>query len=174
MRWPIAHAAAKTREPVSEGLVALMEPFVDTVVVCTMTALVIVVSGVYVDGNGMEGVELTSRAFASGISWFPYVLSVAVILFAFSTMISWSYYGERAFSYLFGEGKATGVAFKIGYCFLIAVGASASLDNVIALTDAMIFAMAIPNIIGLYILAPGLKRDVAAYMNKMASKMQKK
>lgn len=166
----IAHAAAKTDCAVSQGLVAMLGPFIDTIVICTMTALVIVVSGAYIDGNGMEGVELTSRAFGSAISWFPYVLAVAVLLFAFSTMISWSYYGSRAFAYLFGDSKDADLSFKMGYCALITVGASADLGNVINLTDAMIFAMAIPNIVGLYILAPGLKRDLNAYIQKIKLK----
>jgi len=163
----IAHAAAKTDNAVSQGLVAMLGPFIDTVIICTMTALVIVVSGVYVEGGGMEGVELTSRAFESAFSWFPYVLTLAVILFAFSTMIAWSYYGVKAFTYLFGESVKSEMSFKILFCLFVIVGASAKLGNVINFTDAMIFAMAVPNIVGLYLLAPGLKRDLLAYCKQI-------
>ena len=131
-----------------------------------MTALVIVVTGAYQTSDGMEGVELTSRAFASGISWFPYILGVAVILFAFSTMISWSYYGLKSFTYLFGEGKNKELIYKSFFCILIILGSAANLKNVIDFTDAMIFAMSIPNIIALYILAPSLKKDLQEYRKK--------
>ena len=164
----IAHAAVKTDSHISQGVVAMLGPFIDTVVICTMTALVIVISGVYVEGNGMEGVELTSRAFASVFSWFPYVLTIAVVLFAFSTMIAWSYYGLKAFTYLFGENNTSEMIYKIMFCFFVVIGSAAELGNVINFTDAMIFAMAIPNIIGLYILAPELKRDLRSYLDEVA------
>ena len=161
----IAHSAVRTKEPVTEGVVSLLEPFIDTVVICTMTALVIIITGVltvdpdtglYVVGEngrietvgGVSGVELTSRAFAQGLRWFPYVLAVAVVLFAFSTMISWSYYGLKAWTYLFGEGKTKELIFKLMFCFFVVVGAAASLGAVIDFSDAMIFAMAMVNIIG--------------------------
>lgn len=160
---PIAHATAQTKIPVSQGVVAMLEPFIDTIVICTITALVIVVTGSYNHGGDMEGVELTSRAFASAFSWFPYVLGVAVILFAFSTMIAWSYYGLKAFTYLFGENEVLAVVYKLCFCLVIILGAAANLTNVIGFTDAMIFAMALPNVIGLYVLAPGLKKDLQAY-----------
>ncbi len=163
----IAHAAAQTDSAVSQGFVAMLGPFIDTVVICTMTALVIVVSGVYVDGAGMEGVALTSRAFETAFPWFPYLLALAVFLFAFSTMIAWSYYGVKAFTYIFGESTASETVFKLVFCAFTVIGASAQLGTVIDFTDAMIFAMAVPNIIGLYFLAPGLKRDVQAYAKEL-------
>lgn len=182
---PIAHSAVKTKEPVSEGLVALLEPFIDTVVICTMTALVIIMTGVlqvdpatglYVwnaeagriatEGN-LTGVELTSAAFASSFSWFPYVLAVAVILFAFSTLISWSYYGLKAWTYLFGEGRAREITFNVVYCLVVVVGAAMNLSHVIDFADAAIFSMALINITGLYILMPEVKRELASYMARL-------
>ena len=182
----IAHSAVRTKEPVTEGVVSLLEPFIDTVVICTMTALVISISGVlqvdpatglYVvgaDGNiategGLTGVELTSAAFAEGISWFPYVLALAVVLFAFSTMISWSYYGLKAWTYLFGEGKTKELAFKLLFCFFVVVGAAAQLGAVIDFSDAMIFAMAVVNIVALYMLMPIVKREVTSYFARLKS-----
>ena len=159
---PMAHAAVKTDKPASEGLVALLEPFVDTVIVCTMTALVIIITGAY-QGDA-EGVAVTSEAFGSVISWFPDILAVAVILFAFSTMISWSYYGEQAAIYLFGNKKAIILGYKIFFCLCAIVGPAASLTNILNLSDAMFFAMVIPNLIGLYILLPVVKREVADFI----------
>ncbi|MDX2305868.1 MAG: alanine/glycine:cation symporter family protein [Microscillaceae bacterium] len=164
----IAHAAAKTNEPISEGIVALLEPFIDTVIICTMTALVIVVTGTYEPGAS-EGVELTSRAFASVISWFPVVLSVAVMLFALSTMISWSYYGLKAWTYLFGENKIADYSYKFIFCFFVVMGSSMSLDKVFNFGDAMIFAMCFPNILGMYFLAPEIRQDLREYMRKVRS-----
>lgn len=230
---PIAHSAVKTHEPASEGFVALLEPFVDTVVVCTMTALVIVITGTWqvsaevnaagadlvkapgssevvrklevgqyvhtrnstgdhveviglvsgtdhsvekVDGwlakssvTSRAGVPVTSMAFASVISWFPVILTIAVILFAFSTMISWSYYGQQGVMYLFsflGEDKINIpiVIYKVIFCLLIIVGASASLDNILMLSDAMVFAMVLPNLIGVYFLLPVIKRETNQFL----------
>ena len=165
----IAHSAVKTKHPASEGLVALLEPFIDTVVVCTMTALVIVITNF--DGAIMtygvkspDGVQATSAAFASTFSWFPYVLALAVILFAFSTMISWSYYGYQAWSYLFGRSKAAEYLYKFLFCVFVVIGASASLGAVIDFSDAMIFAMLFPNMIGLFLLAPVVKKEFNRYM----------
>ncbi|GJL84676.1 MAG: alanine glycine permease [Micavibrio sp.] len=163
----IAHAAAKTNEPVSQGFVGMLGPFIDTVIICMVTALVITVTGAYESGSGMEGVELTSRAFESGISWFPYVLCLTVFLFAYSTMIAWSYYGVKSFAFLFGEHEWVGNVFKVIFLLFIVVGASASLDAVILFTDAGVFAMTIPNIIGLYFLAPEIKRDVKDYITRI-------
>ncbi|ANT65690.1 MULTISPECIES: alanine/glycine:cation symporter family protein [Prosthecochloris] len=163
---PIAHSAVKTSEPVTEGLVALLEPFLDTVVICTMTALVIVISGLYVS-QGVDGIALTSSAFAQSVSWFPSILSIAVLLFAFSTMISWSYYGLKAWTYMFGEGRAADLAYKLIFCGFIVIGAAMNLGTVIDFTDAMIFAMSFPNIIGLYLLAPGVKRDLDDYFARL-------
>ena len=230
---PIAHSAVKTHEPASEGFVALLEPFVDTVVVCTMTALVLIVTGTWqvsaevkpgganlvaapgsteivrrlepgqflhtrkasgdqaeviglvsVKGEEFEklggwvekseissraGVPVTSMAFASVISWFPVLLSIAVFLFAFSTMISWSYYGQQGVMYLFsflGEDKIhiPVIVYKVVFCLLIIVGASASLDNILMLSDAMVFAMVVPNLIGVYFLLPVIKRETERFL----------
>jgi alanine or glycine:cation symporter, AGCS family len=160
----IAHSAVKTTEPVSQGIVGMLGPFIDTVVICMITALVIVISGAYLEGDGMEGVALTSRAFAAGISWFPYVLAVTVFLFAYSTMISWSYYGLKCATYLFGEDDRVEAVYKIIFCLFIVVGASADLSNIILFTDSMVLAMSVPNIIGLYMLAPEIKRDLNSYI----------
>jgi AGCS family alanine or glycine:cation symporter len=230
---PIAHAAVKTNEPASEGFVALLEPFVDTVVVCTMSALVLVITGTWqisaevnpagadlikapastelvqklepgqylhtrkTEGDHVEviglvngafqetekitgwvaksavtsktGVPVTSLAFASVLSWFPVLLSLAVFLFAFSTMISWSYYGQQGVMYLFsflGEDRIhlPVIVYKVVFCLLIIVGASASLDNILMLSDAMVFAMLVPNLIGLYLLLPVIKRETVKYL----------
>jgi alanine or glycine:cation symporter, AGCS family len=166
----IAHSAVKTDKPVSQGLVGMLGPFIDTVIICMITALVIVISGTYVEGNGMEGIALTSRAFASGISWFPYVLSITVFLFAYSTMISWSYYGLKCTTYLFGEDDKVEAVYKVLYCSFIVIGASAELSNIILFTDSMVLAMAIPNIIGLYLLAPEIKEDLQVYVQRFVEK----
>ncbi|MEM7697831.1 MAG: alanine/glycine:cation symporter family protein [Verrucomicrobiota bacterium] len=230
---PIAHSAVKTKRPASEGFVALLEPFVDTVVVCTMTALVIVITGTWrvnsevttesanllqapgsaevlqpletgqfvqtrdVEGEFTEvvalvssdayeasevsgwvasenladrkGVTVTSKAFGSVLPWFPVLLTLAVVLFAFSTMISWSYYGEQGVSYLASPLGETGVKvsvliYKVVFCFLIVIGAVASLNNVLGISDAMIFAMVIPNLVGLYFLLPVIRKETDSYL----------
>ena len=169
----IAHSAVKTNHAASEGLVALLEPFIDTVVVCTMTALVLIITGsISGDNSGMndaQAILLTSGAFESAISWFPYVLAVAVVLFAFSTMISWSYYGFQAWSYLFGRSKVTEYTYKILFCIFVVIGAAASLGSVIGFSDAMIFAMMVPNMIGLVILAPKVKEELTKYLAAIKS-----
>ncbi|MFK7766634.1 MAG: alanine/glycine:cation symporter family protein [Mariniblastus sp.] len=168
----IAHSAVKTKHPASEGLVALLEPFIDTVVVCTMTALVIVISnfdgevmsyGTKV-GNDAQAVVATSGAFAATISWFPWVLMVAVVLFAFSTMISWSYYGYQAWSYLFGRSKTQEYVYKALFCAFVVIGAAASMESVVGFSDAMIFSMLVPNMIGLFFLAPRVKQELEKYL----------
>lgn len=164
----IAHSAVRTDEPISEGVVALLEPFIDTVVVCTMTALVIIITG-SIDPNETEGVSLTSRAFASTISWFPYILLLAVILFALSTMISWSYYGLKSWTYLFGESKFNDIVYKVIFCVFIITGSVLPLTSVFYFSDAMIFAMAFPNVLGLYILAPEINRDLKSYLARVKS-----
>lgn len=182
----IAHSAVRTKEPVTEGFVALLEPFIDTVVICTMTALVIIISGqlltdpetgLYIineagqvtTATGATGVGLTSAAFGSAVSWFPYVLVVAVVLFAFSTMLSWSYYGLKAWTYMFGEGQTQELIFKTIFCIFIVIGAAASLDPVIDFSDAAIFAMAVVNIFGLYFLMPIVKRELDSYLRRLKS-----
>ena len=165
----IAHSAVKTNYPASEGLVALLEPFVDTVVVCTMTALVLIITNI--DGGlmtyGVEvpnGAEATLNAFTSVIPWFNYVLGIAVLLFAFSTMISWSYYGYQSWAYLFGRAKSTEYIYKAIFCVFVIIGAASSLQAVIDFSDAMIFAMLFPNMIGLFILAPRVRHELNRYL----------
>lgn len=170
----IAHSAVKTKYAASEGLVALLEPFIDTVVVCTMTALVLVITGNVTAANAglndADAILLTSGAFESVISWFPYVLTVAVVLFAFSTMISWSYYGYQGWAYLFGRTKKVEYIYKVLFCLFVIVGASISLGSVIGFSDAMIFAMMVPNMIGLVILAPRVKEELNKYMKAIKAK----
>ena len=175
----IAHSAAKTDEPVSEGIVALLEPFIDTVVICTMTALVIVITdygqfdAVTVLGNAKAGsldaIGLTSSSFEQSISWFPTVLSLAVILFALSTMISWSYYGLKAWTYLFGETKAADLSYKAIFCLFVIVGSAISAKSVFDFGDAMIFAMCFPNVLGLYFLAGEVDGDLSDYLSRVKS-----
>lgn len=165
----IAHSAVQTKHPVTEGYVALLEPFIDTVVICTMTSLVITITGSWVAGDGVTGIALTSKAFEASFSGFGYVLAIAAVLFAFSTMISWSYYGLKAWTYMFGEGQAKEIVFKVIFCIFVVIGSSMSLGPVIDFSDAMIFAMAIANIIGLYMLMPKVKAMVADYHKKLAS-----
>lgn len=162
---PIVHAAVKTNEPVTEGFVGLLEPFIDTVVICTMTALVILTT-VYepsLVGADVQGVELTSQAFAENISWSVVPLSFVAILFAFSTMISWSYYGLKGWTYIFGESRSAELVFKAIFCVFVALGCMLQLDAVLDFSDAMVFLVALPNIIGLYVLAPTIKRALKDY-----------
>ena len=175
----IAHSAAKTDEPISEGLVSLLEPFIDTVVICTMTALVIVISDygdftateVFINNRAgeLDAISLTSSSFSQTISWFPPVLSAAVILFALSTMISWSYYGLKAWTYLFGESKRTETIYKAVFLVFVVVGSAISAKQVFDFGDAMIFAMCFPNVLGLYFLAPELLRDLRDYRRRVKS-----
>jgi AGCS family alanine or glycine:cation symporter len=181
----IAHSAVRTNEPVTEGFVSLLEPFIDTVVICTMTAVVVVMSGVlqidsqtglYIwdneagriatEGN-LSGVALTSLAYSKAFSWFPYVLALAVILFAFSTMISWSYYGVKAWTYLFGEGKRNEITFNTLFCVFVIIGSAMNLGAVIDFADAAIFAMALINITGLYILMPVVKLEMNSFLHRV-------
>ncbi|MEL4308141.1 amino acid carrier protein [Joostella sp. CR20] len=162
----IAHSAAKTNHPPSEGFVALLEPFIDTVVVCTLTALVLIFTGMH-EREGIAGAQLTSDAFGSVISWFPYVLAAAVFLFAFSTMISWSYYGMRAWTFLFGKSRRTEIVYKIFFMVFVVIGASVSLGAVLDFSDMMILAMSFPNIIGLYIMSGEVREDLREYFRKL-------
>jgi len=160
----IAHAAAKTDQPVSQGFVGMLGPFIDTIIICLTTALVIVISGAYHESDGIEGVKLTSRALESSINGASYVLTLVVLLFAYSTMITWYYYGEKCLTYLCGENDRMVMVFKIVFCSFIVVGVSMKdLGNVMNVTDSMVFIMAIPNVIGLYVLAPEIRRDLKAY-----------
>lgn len=172
----IAHSAVRTKYPASEGLVALLEPFVDTVVVCTMTAVVLIITGyVNPENAGLadaDAILLTSDAFGSVISWFPYMLTLAVVLFAFSTMISWSYYGYQAWAYLFGRTTKTEYTYKILFCIFVVVGSAASLGNVIGFSDAMIFSMLVPNMVGIVLLAPKVKKEFSKYMDAIKLKRE--
>ncbi len=161
----IAHSAVKTKYAASEGIVALLEPFIDTVVVCTMTALVIIVTGNYINPDGLNGVDLTSQAFNSAIPGFSYILTIAVVLFAFSSMLSWSYYGLQSWKYLFGKGKVSDTVYKVLFCLFVVIGSAASLGSVINFSDAMVFAMVFPNIIGLIFLAPVVKKELKKYLD---------
>ncbi len=170
----IAHSAVKTKYAASEGIVALLEPFIDTVVICTMTALVIVITNI--DGgffdygqSGIQGVELTTRAFDSAIPGFSWVLTMAVVLFAISTMLSWSYYGLQAWKFLFGKGKTVDIVYKVLFLIFVVVGASISLGAVIDFSDAMIFAMVFPNIIGLVLLSPKVRDELKIFKDKISS-----
>ena len=170
----IAHSAVKTKYPASEGVVALLEPFIDTVVICTMTALVIIMynsSGIFeygqdiiVNGEKIEGAVLTSMAFADAIPWFPLVLTIAIILFAISTMISWSYYGLQAWMFLFGKSKISDLIYKIIFLLFIVIGAAANMDAVWGFSDAMILALIFPNMIGLFFLFPKVKQELNNYL----------
>mgnify|MGYP001156743337 CR=1 FL=1 len=175
----IAHSAVKTKYPASEGLVALLEPFIDTVVVCTITALVIVIGnleGLYQFGGTdgatlitgtnqmLSGVDLTSFVFEKNIPNSSYALTIAVILFAFSTMISWSYYGLQSWTFLFGKGRSIEMTYKIMFCVFVVIGSAAKMGNVLDFSDAMIFGMMVPNMIGLLILFPKVKEELANYL----------
>ena len=179
----IAHSAVKTKYSASEGLVALLEPFIDTVVICTMTALVIIIfnfggdasgatifqyggdgaGAVLIDGVSYEGAGITSKAFAQYIPYSNVFLTVAVVLFAVSTMISWSYYGLQSWKFLFGRGKAADMAYKLLFLLFVVIGASASMKSIWAFSDAMIFAMVFPNMVGLYFLFPVVKEQLKRY-----------
>ncbi len=170
----IAHSTARTPYPTRQGIVALMEPFIDTVVICTMTALVIVITGVY-DGNGEhaeliasnQGAALTSVAFGSVISWFPVVLSISVVLFAYSTMISWSYYGERCWTYLFGERYS--MLYRLAFMLVIVAGSIGSASAVLDFSDLLLLSMAFPNMFALYALSGQVKRKLSTYLEKLHS-----
>ncbi len=162
----LMHAGCRTHNPVPVGFVAMLGAFFDTVVVCTITALVLVFAGVLPADrtSDIQGVELTSQAFASVLPWFPYVLAVTVFLFAYSTLITWFYYGLNAVRYLFGDGKTVDKAFKIVFLLCVVLGAGAQLGTVVDFADAMFFVMAIPNLIGLYVLAGVVRREYDAYI----------
>lgn len=174
----IAHSAVRTKYPASEGLVALLEPFIDTVVICTMTAIVIVLfnmqgdffqyggvgGNVMIEGQAVNGVDLTARAYNDVLPGFNAVLTVAIVLFAFSTMISWSYYGLQSWKYLFGRSAAADLSFKLLFCIFVVIGAAASLGSVLAFSDAMILAMVFPNMIGLLLLFPRVREELNRYL----------
>ena len=173
----IAHSAVKTKYAASEGLVALLEPFIDTVVICTLTALVIITfnstgvfayggeGGVLIDGVMYEGAGITSKAFAEYIPFSDIFLTVAVVLFAVSTMISWSYYGLQSWKYLFGRGEKSDLTYKLLFLSFVIIGSAASMNSIWAFSDAMIFAMVFPNMVGLYLLFPVVKNQLNKYLN---------
>ncbi|WP_107495960.1 alanine/glycine:cation symporter family protein [Thalassobius sp. I31.1] len=167
----IAHSAVKTSEPVTEGYVSLLEPFIDTIVICTITALVIGTSQV-ADPNfagDATGVAMTSAAFERQFSWFPTPLAIAALLFAFSTMISWSYYGLKGWTYLFGEGEGSQMVYKVIFCVFVALGCMVQLGPILDISDALVFLICVPNILGLYFLAPVVKREMKKYQAKLDS-----
>lgn len=183
----IAHSAVKTKYSASEGLVALLEPFIDTVLICTMTALVIIIfnfggffeygivagapeGAVLIDGMPYEGAGITSKAFAEYIPYSNVFLTIAVVLFAVSTMISWSYYGLQSWKYLFGRGKAADLTYKLLFLTFVVIGAAASMNSIWAFSDAMIFAMVFPNMVGLYFLFPVVKKQLNRYLDAIKLK----
>ncbi|WP_299107069.1 alanine/glycine:cation symporter family protein [uncultured Tenacibaculum sp.] len=179
----IAHSAVKTKYSASEGLVALLEPFIDTVLICTMTALVIIIfnfggafeyggdgsGSVFIDGVAYEGAGITSKAFAQYIPYSNVFLTIAVVLFAVSTMISWSYYGLQSWKFLFGRGKKADLTYKLLFLTFVVIGAAASMNSIWAFSDAMIFAMVFPNMIGLYFLMPVVKKQLKRYLEAIKS-----
>ncbi len=167
----IAHAAVRTDEPVTEGYVSLLEPFIDTIVICTITALVIGTSQVAdpLFAGDATGVAMTSAAFERQLSWFPLPLAFAALLFAFSTMISWSYYGLKGWTYLFGEGQAGQTIYKLIFCAFVALGCVVQLGPILDISDALVFLICVPNILGLYFLAPIVKAEMQNYLAKLES-----
>ncbi len=169
----IAHATARVKYPVRQGIVALMEPFIDTVVICTMTALVIIITGAYNSPETTElvankqGAALTAYAFGTAISWFPIILSISVVLFAFSTMIAWSYYGERCWTYMFGESST--MAYKVIFIIFVVIGSVTSASNILDFSDLLILGMALPNFIGLYMLHGKVREALSSYLAKLKS-----
>ncbi|MET8896399.1 alanine/glycine:cation symporter family protein [Streptomyces albogriseolus] len=166
---PIAHSAVKTKHPASEGLVALLEPFIDTVVICTMTALTIVIAApaswdAARQGESIGGVTITSDAFATVLPWFPNLLTVAVLLFAFSTILTWGYYGLKAWAYLFGRSRTSETVFKAVWSVFVVAGSLLSLDSLISLADSALFLLSVFNIVGLYLLAPVVKRELDSFL----------
>ncbi|MER6624772.1 alanine/glycine:cation symporter family protein [Streptomyces sp. NPDC000931] len=166
---PIAHSAVKTKHPASEGLVALLEPFIDTVIVCTMTALTIVIAAPASwdearRGESIGGVTITSDAFETVLPWFPHLLTVAVLLFAFSTILTWGYYGLKSWTYLFGRSRASEMTFKVTWSVFVVAGSLLSLDSLISLADSALFLLSVFNIIGLYLLAPVVKRELNSFL----------
>ncbi len=180
----IAHSAVRTKYSASEGLVALLEPFIDTVLICSMTALVIIIfnfggffeyggdglGGVMIDGESFEGAGITAKAFAEYIPYSDVFLTIAVVLFAVSTMISWSYYGLQSWKFLFGRGKTADLVYKFLFLTFVVVGASASMNSIWAFSDAMIFAMVFPNMVGLFFLFPVVKKQLTRYLDAIKLK----
>ncbi|WP_328436826.1 alanine:cation symporter family protein [Streptomyces sp. NBC_00457] len=172
---PIAHSAVKTKHPASEGLVALLEPFIDTVIICTMTALTIAIANPASwaearAGEDIGGVTITSDAFETVLPWFPNLLTVAVLLFAFSTILTWGYYGLKAWTYLFGKSRTSETVFKATWSLFVVAGSLLSLDTLISLADSALFLLSVFNIIGLYLLAPVVKRELNSFLDFVRSR----
>ena len=167
----IAHSAVRTEEPVTEGVVSLLEPFIDTIVICTITALVIGTAQVAAPefAGDAQGVAMTSAAFEREFSWFPIPLAFAALMFAFSTMISWSYYGLKGWTYLFGEGETGQKVYKLIFCAFVALGCVVQLGPILDISDALVFLICVPNILGLYFLAPIVKREMQSYFARIES-----
>ena len=164
---PIAYAAVKTDEPASQGFISMLEPFLDTIVVCSMTAFVIILTGEYQNySEGISGVELTSAAFQNVIPFFPYLLAIIIILFALSTTISWAYYGQKAYAFLVGEGKKRTVVYQLIFCMFIVIGSAMNIKSVIDFTDATYLLMAAPNLIAIFIMLPEIKDELKLYCKK--------
>ena len=169
---PMAHAMVRTNEPMSQGFAALMEPFLDTVIICLLTALVIVVTGVY-QTSASDGIALTSDAFATVVPWFPVVLAVVAILFALSTVLAWGYYGEQAWTWLFSGARTSRYAYRVFLCAALAVAPVFERDQVTAIVDSLTFSGSIPNLIAVYLLLPELRADLASYWERVVRKEKK-
>jgi len=163
----IAHSAVKTNEPLSEGIVSLLEPFIDTIIVCTMTALIIIFTGFDAPMEGVSGAQLTTLAFGSVFPWFKHILTISILLFAYATLISWSYYGLKSWTYLFGDTKKMKMSYNLIYLCFVVIGSSASMTHVMDFSDMMILGMAFPNIMGLYFLASEVKLDLKHYLDRV-------
>ena len=165
---PIAYSAVQSKEPVSQGFVALLEPFIATVIICNLTGLIVVLTMPYLspEAQALTGAPLVSEAFASVFPFFPKILAIVIILFALSTLISWSYYGIKAWSFLFGESQISAKLFQLIYCVVIVIGSSMNMQSVIDFTDAMMFTMAVPNLLAIYIMMPIILKELKAYCIK--------
>jgi len=163
---PIAYSAVQSKEPISQGFVSLLEPFIATVIICNLTGLIIVITGQYLKTPDLTGAPLVSEAFASVFPFFPSLLAVVIILFALSTLISWSYYGIKAWSFLFGESLISVRTFQVIFCMFIVIGSSMNMQSVIDFTDAMMFAMAVPNLVAIYILLPVILKELKSYCQR--------
>ncbi len=161
---PVVYAAARAHNPIVQGIASMLGPFLDTIVICTITALLILISGVYDPNAKMEGIRLTSRALETGGQWFSYVLLVSVVLFAYSTIITFAYISAKCVAYLSGHNPKVDIAYKVFYCLCAILGSSLSLGSMIDFTDAMFLFMLVPNIFGLYLMAPEVKKDLKAYL----------
>jgi AGCS family alanine or glycine:cation symporter len=166
---PMAHATVRTSEPMSQGFAALIEPFLDTVVMCMITALVIVISGALETSNAKD-IALASAAFGTVVSWFPAVLAAAAILFALSTVITWGYYGETAWTWLFGETRNARYSYRLFLCLMLSLATTLDITQVVNIADPLNFCMAIPNLIAVYLFLPELRADLASYWRRVVLK----